>query len=92
LAEQFPSPEHTTTGLIQEIKEIQGLGKKDLSTEKAESLEEDDEEDKTDSPWRYHKNHKEQSSLSLRTPKIISLIIVQGIKSANLIWNKLQKL
>jgi hypothetical protein len=56
LAEQLQqrkitSPEQATTALIQEINEAQG------SIEKTEPLDEDDEY-KTDNPWRYHKNNQ----------------------------------
>jgi hypothetical protein len=46
------SPEQATTALTQEIKEIQSS-----STKEIESLDKDDE-DRTDDPWRYHKNNK----------------------------------
>lgn len=90
LAEQLrqrkiTSPEQGTTALIQEINEAQG------SIEKTESLDEDDE-DKTDNPWRYHKNNK--GAVFTITSHVQDHILtkIQGIKSAKLIWAKLQKL
>ena len=90
LAEQLrqrkiTSPEQATTALIQEIKEAQGL------PAKTQSLDEDDE-DKTDSPWRYYKNNK--GAVFTITSHVQDHILtkIQGIKSAKLIWEKLQKL
>ena len=82
---KITSSEQATTALIQEINEAQG------SIEKTGSLAEDDE-DKTDNPWRYHKNNK--GAVFTITSHVQDHILtkIQGIKSAKLIWAKLQKL
>jgi hypothetical protein len=84
LAEQLrqrkiSSPEEATTALIQEIKED--------SEGKAELLDDNDEDDKTDEPWRYHKNNK--GAVFTITAHVQDHILtkVQGIKSAKLIWD-----
>jgi hypothetical protein len=88
LAEQLrqkgiSSPEQATAALIQEIKEEHS------SAEKGDPLEEEDDEDKTDDPWRFHKNNK--GAVFTITAHVQDHILtkIQGIKSAKLIWDKL---
>ncbi|KAN0085047.1 hypothetical protein V8E54_001514 [Elaphomyces granulatus] len=99
LAEQLrkrkiTSPEQATTALIQEINETQSPIEKDEDDDDDDDDDDNDDndEDKTDNPWRYHKNNK--GAVFTITAHVQDHILtkIQGIKSAKLIWIKLQKL
>jgi hypothetical protein len=75
--------EQVTTALIQEIKESVGP---------AEKPKDDEDEDKTDDSWRYHKHNKGVVFTITTHPQDHVFTKIQGIKLANLIWKKLQKL
>ena len=91
---KITSPEQATTALIQEINETQSPIEKDEDDDDDDDDDDNDDndEDKTDNPWRYHKNNK--GAVFTITAHVQDHILtkIQGIKSAKLIWIKLQKL